>query len=98
MTCHPKDAFDTAQTGAFIIGIDDLCLLRFGVRNGGIQDAAPSTVFALILLFAFGVVPILNYLLAITVGTMVNDFFSNHVADSTLSLAILPLPIICLSL
>jgi hypothetical protein len=89
---HAEHALNAAHTGTFIIRIDDSFLFGFGVGHAWIKHPAATTALATVLLFAFWVMPVLDNVLALAMGTAVRDLGAYHIAYFTPSLEILPLP------
>jgi hypothetical protein len=62
-----------------VIGRQNLFFLCFGIADFGIEDTAPATLFATILLLALRIVSILDDVLAVAMWATVSDELANHV-------------------
>ncbi len=78
-TAHAERALDVSHTRTFLIGGQDLFLLCWGISTLGLQHSAFTTIFTIILLATAGVVAVFDNILALTVPTLVNNPFGNHV-------------------
>lgn len=88
-TRNPQHALNSAHAGTFIIGIDDSLPVGLRVRHSRIEDAAATTILTTVLLFAFGVVSVLDNVLALAMGTVLGGLGAYHsTLNSTLSFEI----------
>lgn len=66
------------QAAALKVGVDDVLLLRLGVGNTGLKDAAAATIFAFELGVAAGVVAIFDDVGGLAAGAVVGDGGLDH--------------------
>jgi hypothetical protein len=64
-----------------VIGREDLFFLGFRIANLRIEDTALATLLATILLLAFGIMSVLDNLLAWAMRTLMSDDLANHVVE-----------------
>ena len=71
-----------------MIGRQNLFLVFVGIANLRIKDTAFAAVFATILLFALGIVSVLNNILALTMWAKIGYELTNHIQKITTSFEI----------